>query len=122
MRSSGLVLEPETGPGLFLGCIHERVKKTINGVEVQGFEYNMESYLLDTVKRYCTLVEELTGRKVNLSTRGRVPTPFLPEDNREAPAGRPLGEGPACLCPHCLASFPVWGEDESPPRGIGPLS
>lgn len=66
-------------------------------------------------------MEEQTGRKVNLSMKGRVTTPFLPGDNKEAPAGRPLGDGFACLCPHCLASFPVWGGDERPPRGIGPL-
>ena len=63
------MLDPPTGPELFLGCIHERITKVINGVTARGFAYNMESYLLDTVKRYCEMVKELTGKQVNLSKK-----------------------------------------------------
>ena len=79
----------------------------------------MESYLLDTVKRYCDMVPEQIGKNVNLSTKEKIPTPFLPEDNKEAPAGRPLCEQPCVTCPHCMASFTVWGDKEKPPWGVG---
>ena len=53
---SGIVLEEELPPGLFLGCIHERLETVINGIAARGFAYDMEACLLDSVKRYCELV------------------------------------------------------------------
>ena len=67
-----MVLHRPTGPELFLGCIHERIEHVIGGIKARGFAYNMESYLLDTVKRYCTMVKELTGKQVNLSTKENI--------------------------------------------------
>ena len=105
LEKAGLVLEKAQPPGLFLGCIHERLETVINGVTARGFAYDMEAYLVDTVRRYCQVVLDETGKKVNLSTKARVPTPFLPEDSKDAPSGRPLTDGPCVLCPHSLRPF-----------------
>ena len=63
LAESGLKLEKEQPPGLFLGCIHERLETVINGVTARGFAYNCEAYLLDTAKRYCDLVFEQIGKR-----------------------------------------------------------
>lgn len=78
IRKSGLKIEPPTGPGLFLGCVHERCEETIDGRFVRGFKRNMEAYLLDTVVRYIEMVKQQTGRDVNLMSKKQAPTPFLP--------------------------------------------
>ena len=77
LRNSGLLLEEPTGPQLFLGCIHERIEKTINGVKARGFSYNMESYLRETVLKYCEMLKKLLGKDVKLQTKKQAPTPSL---------------------------------------------
>ena len=106
IRRSGLIIEKPTGPGLFLGCVHERFERKVNGRTVRGFSYNMGSYLRDTVLKYCEMVQKLTGTPVNLGTKKQAPTPFLPEDQKSAPAGRPLSESKACACPSLHAFLP----------------
>ena len=120
LAQAGLLLEPPTPPGLFLGCIHEPIEREINGKKARGFAYNAESYFLDSVKWYCTWVEEQIGKNVNLPRKEMIMTPFLPENRKDVPAGRPLCEGPTCLCLHRFTSLPFWNQGEEPPKGIGP--
>ena len=69
MRKSGLKIEDPTGAGLFLGCVHERIEKEVNGRVLRGFSYNMESYLRDTVLKYIEMVKKQLGKDVNLQTK-----------------------------------------------------
>ena len=71
------------------------------------------------VLTFLKMVKDQLGKDVNLLTKEQIKTPFLPEDNKTAPAGRPLSEkSKCCLCPHCLASFPVLdtSRGERPPQ------
>ena len=115
IEKSGIKIEKPTGPGLFIGCVHERIEKEVNGKTVRGFSYNMESYLRDTVLKYIEMVKKQFGKDVNLQTKKQAPTPFLPEDQKEAPSGRPLSNAKACICPSCMNSFTVWNKEEGPP-------
>ena len=80
--ASGFKFVEEQPPGLFLGCIHEPLETVINGVTARRFAYNVQAYLEDTVKRYCELVLDQTGQKVNLSTKARVRRSFSPRTVR----------------------------------------
>ena len=115
----GLKLEPLTPPGFFLGCIQERIARTMHGVNACGFPHNMASYLTDTVARYCDIVEKETGEKLNFSIETKLSTPSPPEDTKDAHAGRPLCSGPCALCLHCMTSSPVWKDCGTLPHGIG---
>ena len=66
-------------------------------------EYDMEQYINATVAKYVKLAEEVTGKPVKIK---KVMTPFLPEDHKESPAGKPCGDGPALQCPWCRHTFP----------------
>ena len=80
----------------------------------------MESYLRGTVLKYIEMVKKQLGKDVNLQTKKRAPTLFLPEDQKESPAGRLLSFNKACICPSCMHSFPVWTKTEGPPNLISP--
>ena len=87
-----------------LGCKHERIEKELpDGTVIRGVTYNMESYLRTLVSKYKQMVKDVTGSEPNLC---KVPTPFLPEDQKEAPARMPITEFPAVVCPSCDHSFP----------------
>ena len=64
----------------------------------------MEEYLKSTVEKYCSLVQQSTGKAPTLR---KVSTPFLAEDHKDAPAARPISEGQAATCPWCRHSFPL---------------
>ena len=102
VRQSGLKIEDPTPPGFFLGCLHEGFEAEVNGRKVRGFKYNMESYLRDTVVKYVEMVKKQTGKSVNLQVKKQAPTPFLPEDQKAAPSGRPLSDSKARTCPYCM--------------------
>ena len=92
--------------GQFLGCNHERFNVTLpNKVQITGTIYNMENYLKTLVAKYKKMVKDTTGKEPNMIP---VPTPFLPEDQKDAPARKAMSEFPAAVCPFCDASFPVW--------------
>jgi hypothetical protein len=79
----GLTIEPEKNQALFLGCIHEVGKFKLPGGKLATFLiYNMESSMHSCVQKYV----ELAGGNVRLK---KVPTPFLTEDSKDGPAGRP---------------------------------
>lgn len=92
--------------------------KAFDGVLIRGFAYNVESCLLDILKRYCTMAVELTGKKANLSSNEKTPIIFLPIYSKEAPSGGPLAPGPCFLCPHRMNVFSVWPVGQGGPPGI----
>ena len=116
-KSGPKIDEPATA-GVFLGCVHERFEKEVNGNMVRGFSYNMGSYLRGAVLKYIEMVKKQFGTAVNLQTPNKVPTPFLLEDQKESLVGRPLSSAKACGCPICMNPFPVWTTEGSPPKLI----
>jgi hypothetical protein len=101
----GLTIEPEKNQALFLGCIHEVGTFTLPGGKVAtSLTYNMESFMDSCVQKYV----ELVGGNVRLKS---VPTPFLTEDSKDGPAGRPAHRGPVVECPWCQHTCPppkIW--------------
>ena len=98
-----LDIEPPKDAHLFLGCIHE--KRTVNlqnGGKVNCMVWDMEDYLTSSVQAYCDLVKKHFGEDVKLTN---VPTPFLPEDHKESPAGKPAHDCP--LCGRCMNAAPA---------------
>lgn len=63
-------------------------------------------------------MKKQTGKSVNLLTKKAAPTPFLPEDQKIAPSGRPLADSKVCACPYCMHTFLVRTKDEGPPALI----
>lgn len=104
--------------GLFLGCMHQRIERPVkDGTKVRGIEYDMESFLTLTCKRYVDMVENLDPKRmVNLS---KIDIPFLEDDSKCAPARGAIGEFPAVARPHCDATFPIWEEGKAPPHLCG---
>ena len=92
----GLSIEAETQPGVYLGCTQKREVTTMkNGRTITTMSYDMEDYLGSCVTRYL----ELAGKDTKLR---HVNTPFLPEETRDGPAGRPASaNGVEIKCPHC---------------------
>lgn len=113
-----LEVDPPTEPGLVLGCLHEVVQIIIDGSKASGIICSMESCPFDTVMNYCDMVCEFTGQKVNLGDDTKATTPFLPEDQKDSPIGKPISNCRAALCPHCESSFPVWDFGSDPPAYI----
>ena len=87
---------------LYLGCKHIKGRvKLPNGGEATTMTYDMQEFFESCVESYLTLTG-LTKDKLR-----EVPTPFLPEDHRESPAGAPVeGEDPM-ECPWCKHTFPA---------------
>jgi len=75
-------MEPATPAGLYLGCRHEVSSVHGRGYRQTLMAHNMEGFLESCVKRY----EELPGGNARLHA---VNMPFLPEDPKEGPAGKP---------------------------------
>ena len=94
----GLHIESEqriTNTGaVYLGCRHivDSVKLPA-GITVTTMTYDMEDFLKLCIERYCAVV----GVQQTLRNYS---TPFLAEDQREAPVGAP-GRGPVKECPWC---------------------
>ena len=87
-------VDPETKADIFLGCKHEQHEVELDkGRRIRYITYNMEDYLQSTVESYETMVKNLTGTKPQMIT---VPTPFLAEDHKTAPAGAPSADCPCC--------------------------
>ena len=86
---------------LYLGCKHIKGRvKLPNGGEATTMTYDMQEFFESCVESYLTLTG-LTKDKLR-----EVPTPFLPEDHRESPAGAPVeGEDPM-ECPWCKHACP----------------
>ena len=94
MITSRLDIAEPTPTGLFLGAQHETFEsKAKDGTPVRGIMYNMEDYLQSCVDRYCELSKGIIGKDANMI---HVPTPFLPEDQKDSDAGRPCDHCPCC--------------------------
>ena len=65
------------------------------------------------VERYLTLAESVLGQRPKLPT---VPTPFLPEDNKDAPSGKP-----SVFCPLCGNAAPKSQSERAPSAGCSPV-
>jgi hypothetical protein len=95
----GLNIEPEAALGMYLGC--QCTKGTIDlpdGGKANSMVYDMESFLEQCIERYMVA----TKYKKKLKDAA---TPFLAEDQKDSPAGRPADNGPAIECPWCLHTF-----------------
>jgi hypothetical protein len=76
MLRSKLKIEPETGLGLYLGCLlNKGSSKLHNGTSVSTMTYDMEGLLKLSVERYL----EIVGKDTNLKKDKKVSTPSLPE-------------------------------------------
>ena len=107
-KDAKLLLEPPAAAHLYLGCIHRRENIPLaGGRSAQAVVYDMESYLSSTVSRYSTLVQKLTGKPAKFK---HVDTPFIPEDQHNAPTRAPCSKGPSHTCPWCSNTFT--SEDE----------
>ena len=94
-----LTFEEGVISGTYLGCEQEiRRTKMPDGKVIPSFSYSMESFLGSCVDRYLELAPPGTKLK-------SVPTPFVPEDTKDGPAGRPCqATGPVAQCPHCATA------------------
>ncbi|MFM7986276.1 MAG: hypothetical protein ACKPKO_43880, partial [Candidatus Fonsibacter sp.] len=81
---------------VYLGCRHiiSSVKLVAGHVVTTTMAYDMEDFLRSCLERYQKVDPSAS------SLRNYV-TPFLAEDHRNAPAGKP-GKGPVKACPWCL--------------------
>ena len=113
-----LEVDPPIEPELFLGCLHEAFQTIIDGSISPGIIHNMESNFYGTVMKYCDNVYDLTGQNVNLADKSQAATPFSPEDQKGAPAGKPISNSRAVLRPHCESFFPVWNYGSDQPARI----
>ena len=99
LLQKGLIIEPPTPVGVYLGCGHEVGTITVNGKTARTMTYNMEDFLKSCVERYV----ELAGTSARIKN---VTTPFLTEDQNTSPQGAPCAKGPHVECPWCKHSFP----------------
>ena len=93
--SSVLEIEAEGPEGRkasrYLGCEHIIGEAVLpSGKKVRTMTYDMEDYLASIVTDYEKLADA-SGVKINLAKN--IPTPFLEEDQRKAPARAPNKEG-----------------------------
>ena len=72
----GLKTDVHHSVGLFLGCNHVHIEKTLpdTGAKVRGIEYDMSNFLRSCVDRY----KELTG----VTLMSKATTPFLSEPTK----------------------------------------
>ena len=121
-------MEDPTPLQLYLGCIHRKFDKYINGVgPVTGIEYDMESFLASCVQHYLRMcaqgsTRQGAGKRNTKKCKGTsddgqqldpakflsvVPTLFLNEsDQRESPQGAPVADDScATTCPSCRFQF-----------------
>ena len=85
---------------LYLGCKQSIDKITLsNNVTVTAMTYDVENFLESCVSSYL----ELAG--LSKDKLRSVPTPFLPEDHRESPAGAPSKGDAQMSCPWCKHIF-----------------
>ena len=79
---------------LFLGCKHKKFTRTNkNGVKVTGIEYDMEEYLESCITHYKNCYKEIAKQ---IPTIKPAATPFLQEDQKNAPSAKPAKECPLC--------------------------
>ena len=94
----GLQMEDPTPLGTFLGCEHKREEFVMaDGTKAIRMSYKMEQFMRSCVERYC---QHAPGVRLSI-----VDTPFLPEDQVDSPAGRPICDGPCIECPWLRHSF-----------------
>ena len=85
---------------LYLGCKQSVDYITLpDKTKITTMTYDMENFLESCVSSYLELVG-LTADKLR-----SVPTPFIPEDHRESPAGAPQGGDNQTSCPWCKHTF-----------------
>ena len=92
--SKGIKIDPPKGIDgqTYLGCKQERWEITLpGGGKAQVDVKNMEDFMKSCVQLYLDLAP---GAKLKT-----VATPFLNEDQHDAPARRPAGNGPVEECP-----------------------
>ena len=96
-------IEAPSEPGLFLGCLHAPFETIIDGMEVNGYRYNMSSHLRDTVLRRCGLARDLARKSAYLLTRAQCQTPFLDHTrSRHRQVDLSLGVPHVCVCVSAL--------------------
>ena len=97
MIRKDLKLDDPTKSDLFLGCIHRPFEMNLkDGTKVRGVEYDMKGYMSNTDDRYCTMAQEIAGKPVYLN---KPDTPFIVEDHKLSPAGKPVVDGLGIECP-----------------------
>ena len=85
-------LEDPKQSNLYMGCAHEHSQVTFaDGTKAQAVTYNMESSLASTIATYETMSTKLMGRPMVLKDVG---TPFVTEDQKNSPQGKPYQSGP----------------------------
>ena len=99
---TGLVIEDPKPAGHFLGCTHIKGTKVLSdGSKVTTMTYDMEPFFQSCIDKYLNLARDC-GFTANLRI---VATPFLAEDHRDSPQGKPSHEGAAIYCPACRHAF-----------------
>ena len=96
-----LRIKPETGLGLYLGCLLSKgTNRLHDGTEVTTMTYNMEGRLKLSVDKYL----ELVGKDTKLK---QVSTPSLPEETKQHKSCAPAPGDPqhAVQCPWCSTKF-----------------
>ena len=95
-------MEDPKPAGNFLGCTHIKGSKTLaDGSVVTTMTYDMESFFQSCVDKYLTLAREYEFA----ANMKKVPTPFVTEDHRDSPQGKPSHEGATMFCPECRHAF-----------------
>ena len=88
-----------TGTHTFLGCIHKRSSKIVNGVKVETMEYDVKASVKKAVDKYKEAVYEITGKEPMI---WKADTPFLHDETKSSPLRKPCKPGPFVECPSCL--------------------
>ena len=65
------------GTHTFLGCIHKRSSKTVNGVKLETMEYDVKASVKKAVDKYKEAVYEITGKEPLI---WKADTPFLHDE------------------------------------------
>ena len=115
-EEQGLQIEPEVrideNGATFLGCRHRCFPIALpDGRPATAMEYDMEEYVESSIALYRSLVQDQLGPSETPESRylrnvRPCVTPFLTEDHRDSPAGRPAATGKCMRCPGCWHTFP----------------
>ena len=86
-----LIIEPETGVDLYLGCNQSKGTVVLgNGHRVTTVTYDMEQFLRCCVDRYLEVAGDVELKKV--------PTPGPHEETKDHPSRAPIQTGPSVEC------------------------
>ena len=94
-----LIIEPETGLDLYLGCSQSKGTVVLgNGHKVTTVTYDMEQFLRSCVDRYLEVAGNVGLKKV--------PTPGSNEETKGHPSRAPIQTGPSVECNGVETEFP----------------